>query len=215
MNTNSVFVTGTDTGVGKTYISCRMIRERVAAGLRVAAMKPIAAGLIDYEGQRVSEDVIALEQASNVKAPRSLINPFAFTEAIAPHIASDLEGNPIDLAVIQSAFQQLQAVSDCVVVEGAGGFLVPLDAQRTLADLAVALQLPVVLVVGMRLGCLNHALLTAEAIAARDLSLAGWIANECAGVMPRFDENLATLKTKIRAPCLEVVRYAPYPLTSL
>jgi dethiobiotin synthetase len=172
-------------------------------------MKPIAAGLIDCSEQWVSEDVLALEAAANVSAPRALINPFAYHEPIAPHIAAALEGKPIEIATIQSAFNQLRAMSDCVIVEGAGGFLVPLDDHHTLADIAVALQLPVVLVVGMRLGCLNHALLTVEAIQARGLQLHGWVANECAGVMPRFEENLATLIRCIQAPCLQVVRYQP------
>jgi dethiobiotin synthetase len=206
---NSLFVTGTDTGVGKTLISTQLIAERVAQGLRVAPMKPIAAGLIAHQGEQVSEDVLALEAVANVKAPRSLVNPFAYHEPIAPHIAAALEAKPIDIATIQSAFTQLQAISDCVIVEGAGGFLVPLNDRQTLADLAVALQLPVVLVVGIRLGCLNHALLTAEAIQSRGLKLHGWVANECAGVMPRFEENLATLAQRIQAPCLKVVRYQP------
>ncbi len=207
---NSVFVTGTDTGVGKTRVVCDLIKQRTTQGLRVAAFKPIAAGLIEHEGM-VSEDVLAHEACVNVHAPRALTNPYSFASPIAPHIAADDEHVVIDIHNIVAAYRALAQLADCVIVEGAGGLLVPFNVQvrLTQADLISALNLPVILVVGMRLGCLNHALLTVEALQRRGLNLQGWVANECAGEMPRFEDNLATLQTMIDAPCVDVIRYQP------
>ncbi|MBP8163331.1 MAG: dethiobiotin synthase, partial [Propionivibrio sp.] len=137
--------------------------------------------------------------------PRELVNPYLFHPAIAPHIAASEEGRTIDIDRIVDSFDTLRGLADAVLVEGVGGFCVPLGPQSDSADLAEQLGLPVILVVGMRLGCINHALLTQQAIAARGLKLAGWIANRIDPAMSRFDENLATLKTRINAPLLGVI----------
>lgn len=205
------FVTGTDTEVGKTFVSCALLHAMRQRGWTALGMKPVAAGF-DAEGK--NEDVEQLIAASSVTAPRELVNPYAFRAAIAPHIAAAEEGRTIELANIVTAFEQLQGLADVVLVEGVGGFCVPLgpghDAADT-ADLAAALNLPVILVVGMRLGCISHALLTEQAIVARGLKLVGWIANRIDPAMSRFEENLATLKERIGAPLLGVVPYGTTP----
>jgi len=206
----SYFVVGTDTSVGKTYVASALIRYFAASGKKTAGMKPIASGceLSEHgiwQGQLVNDDVVALYEASSVKAPLELINPYHFAPAIAPHIAAEKAGVVIDLDLIVRSYQVLAEMADVVVVEGAGGFLVPVSAQQSMADLAVKLDLPVVLVVGMRLGCINHALLTVEAIKACGLKLAGWVANQIEPDMSMFAENLASLRERIDAPCLSVV----------
>lgn len=205
--TSAYFVTGTDTGAGKTTISASLIRHFVGAGFKSLGMKPIASGCEVVNGEWVNEDVTALRLASNVEAPLDLVNPYRFMPAIAPHIAAAQAGVEMDIEVIVAAYRQLRSMADVVVVEGAGGFLVPINPHETLADLAIKLDIPVILVVGMRLGCINHALLTVEAIRARGLKLAGWVANQIAPDMPMFDANLATLQQLIAAPCLSVVGF--------
>lgn len=197
------FVTGTDTGVGKTTVACAMLNAFSAAGKSAVGMKPVAAGL---ENGRCA-DVEALARAGNVSAPLELVNPYAFEPAIAPHIAAELAGVEIDIDVVADAYRKLSRLADVVVVEGAGGFLVPLNAQATMADLARELALRVVLVVGMRLGCLNHALLTREAIGARGLSCAGWVANCLSSSMPALDENVGTLEQRLACPLLGVIEF--------
>ncbi|MCB5186311.1 dethiobiotin synthase [Methylobacillus gramineus] len=199
------FVTGTDTGVGKTMISSMLVRQFAQRGLRSTGMKPVASGCEWHNGQLVSEDVTQLLAASNVDLPVSDINPYAFEPAIAPHIAAKQAGVQIDLSNIKAAFERLQANADVVIVEGAGGFYVPLDDQYDIADLAAHLSLPVILVVGLRLGCINHALLTAEAITRRGLTLAGWVANQVDPEMAMLEENLHTLHQRMPVPCLGVV----------
>jgi dethiobiotin synthetase len=204
------FVIGTDTGVGKTYIASALVRYFAAMGTQVVGMKPVASGCeVGKEGiwqnQLVNEDMAALYVASNVKADIDLINPYRFAPAIAPHIAAKQVGVSINTDVILQRYQALQVMADMVVVEAAGGFFVPLNDDETIADLAVKLNVPLILVVGMRLGCINHALLTVEAIKARGLTLAGWVANRIDADMPVFEENLASLKQRIAAPCLAVV----------
>lgn len=202
----SYFIIGTDTNVGKTYIASALIKHFVRAGCQAVGMKPLASGCnITAEGELLNDDVQALTAASNVAAPLDLINPYRFEPAIAPHIAATQAGQAVDCAQVIRAYQQLSSLADIVVVEGAGGFLVPLNEQHTLADLAVMLNIPVILVVGMRLGCINHALLTVEAVQARGLRLAGWVANQLEPEMPVFAENLASLQQRIAAPCLGVV----------
>lgn len=202
----SYFITGTDTNVGKTYIASALLRHFAKSGSAIG-MKPIASGCELMNGELVNEDVVALTAASTVKAAPDIINPYSFAPAIAPHIAAEQAGVEIALGTIVQAYQQLSALADTVIVEGAGGFLVPINSKQTFADVAQALALPVILVVGMRLGCINHALLTVEAIQARGLHLAGWVANEIQPGMAMFEENLASLKQRISAPCLSVVRY--------
>ena len=202
----SYFIIGTDTNVGKTYIASALIKHFVRAGCQTVGMKPLASGCnITAEGELLNDDVLALRAASNVSAPLDLINSYRFAPAIAPHIAAEQVGEVVDCAQIVQAHQQLSTQADIVIVEGAGGFFVPLNGQQTLADLAVMLNLPIILVVGMRLGCINHALLTVEAIKARGLTLAGWVANLVDPDMPVFAENLASLQQRIAAPCLSVV----------
>lgn len=186
-----VFVTGTDTGVGKTRVAVALLAALAASGLHAVGMKPVAAGI--DAGADINEDVAALAAAGSVDAPLALRNPYAFTAPIAPHLAARDAGARIDLGVIERAFAALAARADIVVVEGAGGALVPLGAHEDMLDIARVLRLPVLLVVGMRLGCLNHALLSTLAIRARGLTLAGWVANELPPGMARCADNVATL----------------------
>lgn len=201
------FITGTDTGVGKTRIACKLIRDYVALGHKVIGMKPVAAGTELVNGAWVNDDVLKLEAASNVKAPRALVNPYSFNEAIAPHIAAKKAGVEIDIKVIQQAFKKLVSMADVMIVEGAGGFLVPLNDTETMADLAAALNIPIILVVGMKLGCINHTLLTIEAIQARNLSLHGWVANRIVPDMPYCDENIAAITQKTQMNYLKNYAY--------
>lgn len=196
------FVTGTDTGVGKTFVTCALLQAFRKAGRAALAMKPVAAG-VDAQGR--NDDVELLRAASSVAVDRALINPYCFNEAIAPHLAAQLHGQVIDGEVIVRAFDRLSAQARFCLVEGVGGFRVPLAAGMDTADLAVRMGLPMILVVGLRLGCLNHALLTAEAIAARGLPFAGWVANRIDPQMPYWQENLATLRALLPAPLLGVL----------
>jgi dethiobiotin synthetase len=194
------FVVGTDTGIGKTHATCALLHALARRHARVCGMKPIAAGGVQTAGGFTNEDSIAHRAASTIRVPPELDNPILLPEPLSPHLAAARAGTSIAFDTVLSAVAELRARTDALVVEGAGGFLVPLSETQTGADLAVALKLPLVLVVGMRLGCLNHALLTAEAIRARGLTLAGWIANR---VDPDFlcpEENLAYLRTHLAAP---------------
>ncbi|MCL2523882.1 MAG: dethiobiotin synthase [Betaproteobacteria bacterium] len=200
------FLTGTDTGIGKTFITCALLRRARQLGFAAAGLKPVASGT-DAAGR--NEDVEAIRAASGVELAREIVNPYCFAAAIAPHLAAAEAGSAIRFAPIIAACQEARQIADFVVVEGVGGFRVPLGADGDSADLAVALGLPLILVVGMRLGCINHALLTAEAIAARGLRLAGWVANRIDPAMARFDANLQTLENLLPAPLLGVVPHAP------
>lgn len=203
----SFFVTGTDTGVGKTLASAALTRALVTRGLRVAVMKPIASGSDPTpEGPRNS-DALTLMAVANVAAPYEVVNPYCFLPPVSPHIAAQEAHVTIDLALLRSRFDSLASASDCVVVEGAGGWLAPISATATMADLAAALGLPVLVVIGLRLGCLNHALLTRESLASRGVPFAGWIAN---AIDPHFDrpaENLATLTHRLGEPPLAHVPF--------
>jgi dethiobiotin synthetase len=187
------FVAGTDTGVGKTFAAVAIIRSLVRANFAVAGMKPVAAGAALRATGFRNDDALALAGAANVKAPYTSVNPYCFKEPVSPHIAADAEGITIDVGTILQEFDNLKAQADCVVVEGAGGWLVPIGNGLTMADVAVALALPVVMVVGLRLGCLNHAALTARAITSSGLRLDHWIANEIDPAFARREENIATL----------------------
>ena len=201
---NGAFITGTDTGVGKTRIACALVRALAAQGVRVAVMKPVAAGAdLTPEGYRNS-DALELISASNVPAPYEMVNPICVPLPASPHIAAKEAGIVIDLAVIRQQFEQLKARSDLVIVEGAGGWLAPIGDDDTMADIAKALSLPVILVVGLRLGCLNHALLSRRAIEADGLKLGGWIANHVQPHFERADENIATLQRHFAAPPLAI-----------
>lgn len=201
MSNFSCFVTGTDTDVGKTLISAALLHSLVQSGIRALGMKPVAAGCVDG----VNADVQMLEQAGNVHLPLSARTLYLYDEFCAPHIAAERAGQEIDLSRICRAAHALRAQTQALVVEGVGGFCVPLNAAVDTADLAQDLGLPVVLVVGLRLGCINHALLTAQAIAARGLSLIGWVANTIDADMLYRTENIAALQARLAAPLLGVV----------
>ena len=200
------FVTGTDTEVGKTHITCALLWRARQDGLSAVGLKPVAAGT-DASGS--NEDVAAIRACNTLDLPPEILNPYCFAPPIAPHIAAAEAGVEIDFSVIAHAVENARRQADWVLVEGAGGFCVPLGADRDSADLAVHLGLPVILVVGMRLGCINHALLTAEAIAVRGLLLAGWVANRIDPAMSRFEENLLALRERLDAPLLGVVPFDP------
>ena len=203
MSARGVFVTGTDTGVGKTVACCALIHALRERGLRVHPFKPIAAGAIERSGRIANEDTMALAAAAGLDdAAWDRITPVLLREPMAPHIAAAHEGRALALAPVRSAFERISAAGDYVVAEGVGGFRVPLDAKHDTVDLARELALPVVLVVGMRLGCLNHALLTRDAIAAAGLRLAAWIANTIDPGMGALDENVAALDERLGAPRL-------------
>jgi len=199
------FITGTDTGTGKTLFACALIHSFAQQGFKSAGFKPVAAGCRLQHNMLISEDVELLMAASNVALPMAQLNSYAFASAIAPHIAAAQAGVEIKLQVIRQAYQKLVAQTDVVIVEGIGGFRVPLSDGLDTADLAESLALPVILVVGMRLGCLSHALLTAEAVRARGLKLAGWVANQIDPEMAAFDENLLAIRQRLAAPCLGVL----------
>ncbi|MES2260597.1 MAG: dethiobiotin synthase [Pseudomonadota bacterium] len=196
------FVTGTDTEIGKTLASSAMLHALVQSGVRACGMKPVAAGAVPRDGALHNDDADQLIAAGNVSMLPSLTTPYMLKEPAAPHIAAAIEGIVIDAVPILAAYLEIAAATDAVVVEGVGGFRVPLNDSFDTADLAQQLALPVVLVVGLRLGCISHALLTVEAIEARGLTLAGWIANELALEMNFADENVAALAERIGAPLL-------------
>ena len=204
-----LFVAGTDTGAGKTLVATALLHAFAARGLRSLGMKPVAAGCVELDGRLVNEDVTALVAASNVAASENDINPYRFRPAIAPHLAAALTGERISLERIHTAYAVLCRNADRVVVEGAGGLLVPLNEDRDFADLIRLLDLPVVLVVGMRLGCLNHALLSAEVLRHRGLKLVGWVANSLEPAMAEFAGNLQSLRNRMQAPLLGVLPYGP------
>jgi len=202
------FVTGTDTGVGKTLVSCALLHAFAAQGLRVVGMKPVAAGC-DDDGR--NEDVQQLRAAGNVLASLGQINPYNFLHPVAPHIAARNAGVRIEFARILTSYRELVSQADVVIVEGVGGFKVPLNERQDSAELAQQLALPVILVVGMRIGCLNHALLTADAVRACGLKLAGWVANVLQPDMAALQDNIEALELRLAAPLLGVIGYQALP----
>jgi dethiobiotin synthetase len=202
MSARGVFVTGTDTGIGKTHASVALLRAHRAHGRRASGMKPVASGCRATPAGLRNEDAEALIAASDPAPAYALCNPFAFEPPIAPHIAAREANIEVSLRPIGDAFREIASRTDRVVVEGVGGWLVPLSDQLMQADLVRALGLPVVLVVGLRLGCINHTLLTARAIEADGCTLAGWIANRIDPAMAFADENLATLRARLAMPLL-------------
>jgi dethiobiotin synthetase len=211
LTAHGFFVTGTDTGVGKTLVACSLLGAFASRGLRAVGMKPVASGAVPRAAGLVHDDVERLVAAGNVAAPREEVNPYCFAPPIAPHLAASAVGMRIDLDHIGRCFDALAAAADVVVVEGVGGFRVPLGPGADTAQLAARLALPVVLVVGMRLGCLNHALLTADAIAGRGLALAGWVANHIDPGMAAADENVRALEALIDAPLLARIAFSAAP----
>jgi dethiobiotin synthetase len=193
-----LFVTGTDTGVGKTRVAVALLRALAGEGRHAVGMKPVAAGIAP--GAAANADVDALRAAGNVVAPPADVNPFCYAPPIAPHVAAAEAGQPIRLETIVAAYERLAQRADVVVVEGAGGALVPLGGGADMLDIAAALRLPVLLVVGIRLGCLNHALLSELAIRGRGLRLAGWVANRVDPAMERADDSVRTLDALLGSP---------------
>ncbi|WP_027467456.1 dethiobiotin synthase [Deefgea rivuli] len=208
------FITGTDTDVGKTVASAQLIRGFCNAGYKTVGMKPAASGCERSGDILINMDVEAHRSASNIDAPLALINPYRFEPAISPHLAAKDAGVTIDLTHLINCAEQLSRMADIVIIEGAGGWYAPLSEDLAIADLASALNAPVIVVVGMRLGCLNHALLTIEAIQLRGLVVAGWIANLIDPDFNRYAENLAYLKQRITAPLLAEFTYDNEALTA-
>ncbi|KAF1704457.1 dethiobiotin synthase [Pseudoxanthomonas suwonensis] len=206
-----LYVTGTDTGAGKTLASCALLHALRNAGRRAVGMKPVASGCERIEGAWRNEDALALQAASDPRPAYADLNPCALPEPLAPELAARAAGVGITLPPLLEAFGRLRAQADVVVVEGVGGWAAPLAGDIDQADLVRALEAPVVLVVGMRLGCLNHARLTARAIAADGFRLAGWIASEVDPHMACREENLALLSARLDAPCLGRLPYCPAP----
>lgn len=211
MAVSAFYVTGTDTGIGKTIASTALLHALRARGQRAVGMKPVASGCTrEADGWR-NEDALALQEASKPRPRYDDLNPYALPLPLAPELAAADAGVQLELAPIAAAFERLRAQADVVVVEGVGGWAAPLSATLDQADLARALRLPVVLVVGLRLGCLNHARLSAAAIAADGLQCIGWIGNEIDPAMERIDDNMAMLRARLPMPCWGRLPYRPQP----
>lgn len=204
--TQAYFITGTDTEIGKTHATCALLAHATQAGLRVVGLKPIAAGT-DPDGQ--NDDVRRLMLASNVALENRIVNPWLFDEPVSPHIAAHHAGIEITLPPITASFQSACSQADLVLVEGVGGIYAPLSDTLMQPDLIRALDIPVILVVGLRLGCLNHALLTAAALAKEGCRLAGWVGNHIDPDFQAQTDNIATLRQRLRAPCLGILPFDP------
>lgn len=215
MATNTFFITGTDTDVGKTVIASAMLVAANNRGLSTVACKPVAAGCRQTEEGLRNDDALSLQQCMSLSLPYEQVNPVALEPAIAPHIAATQIGKRLQAERLVGFCQAvLMQRADLAIVEGAGGWRVPLNASQTLADLAKTLQIPVVMVVGIKLGCINHALLTSEAIANDGLHLAGWVANQTQPDMACANENISTLRSMIAAPCLGEVPFLESPTSA-
>ena len=188
------FITGTDTEIGKTFVSSLLIKFFAEKGYKVAGMKPVASGADKVDGVLQNEDALALMQSSNIDIDYKTVNPYTFEPAVSPHIAAEQAGIEVKHDVIKDNYNKLQQVADVVVVEGVGGWYAPISCHTTVADLAESMQLPVILVVGLRLGCLNHALLTSQALRQSGLTVAGWIANHVEEDFSSAGKNISTLK---------------------
>jgi dethiobiotin synthetase len=208
---STFFVAGTDTGIGKTHATCALLHAVRARGFNACGMKPVASGSVETREGLRNDDALALQAASSAPMPYEWINPVALREPLSPHLAAAHEGVEIRLAPLRDAFMRLRDMHDMVMVEGVGGWLVPLSRGLLASDIARQWQLPVILVVGMRLGCLSHALLSARAIATDGCRLVGWIGNRIDPDMVAVDENLATLRQLLPAPCLGVLPYGEPP----
>jgi len=205
--TNGIFITGTDTGIGKTIVSCALMHELAQQGYKVAGMKPIASGASFHNGQLQNEDALALIQHANTSADYERVNPYCFEPAIAPHIAAKQARVDINMSIIQQAFTELGKQADWVVVEGVGGWMVPINEQQVVADIAFELALPVILVVGLRLGCINHTLLTMESMQSKGVNIMGWIANQLDPDLTATEQIIKTLQNKLNSSYLG---YLPY-----
>ena len=200
-----LFITATDTGVGKTWITITLMEALRRQGLKVAGMKPVATGCAETENGLRSADAVLVQAHASTFHDYALINPYAFKPAVSPHIAAELAHATIDLSCIADSYRSLAAGADCVLVEGIGGWRVPLGPDNTLVDLVRVLGLPVVLVVGLRLGCINHALLTVECMRADKTNLCGWVANRLEADYLEPEKTLQTLERLIIVPCLGVL----------
>ena len=210
---NGYFVTGTDTEVGKTLISGALILKLREQGINAIGFKPVVAGTYqDATGKTLNEDVETLRIASNLGSNELSLCPYVLDQPAAPHLVAACQGLKLEMGVMLQAFQIIQNQADCVVVEGAGGLLIPLNDQKDLSDFAKEIHLPIIVVVGMKLGCINHALLTYEAIKARNLTIAGWIGNALFTEMPFLQENLQTLKARMTTPFLGLIPVLPKAL---
>ncbi|HEC20868.1 MAG TPA: dethiobiotin synthase [Gammaproteobacteria bacterium] len=205
------FITGTDTDVGKTTIALALMRALQHKGLTVAAMKPVSAGCRQTKNGLRNHDALQLQQQASIELPYELVNPYAFAAPIAPHIAAAQNNTTMHIEPIVDAYQKIASQAEVVIVEGAGGWKVPLNDTETMADLATALGLPVITVVGLRLGCLNHALLTADSIAAHGLQPLAWIGNSLSPDLNCASENIDTLKRRLPGGCLSIVPFYPDP----
>jgi dethiobiotin synthetase len=211
MSTGSVFIAGTDTGIGKTHVACALIHALREAGYATSGMKPVASGCVQMPDGWRNDDALALQAASEPMPAYEDINPVALAEAVAPHLAAELAGIEITLPPLRRGFDALQASHDWVVVEGVGGWMVPLSPSLMASALAQEWKLPVILVVGLRLGCINHAQLSARAIETDGCRLLGWIGNRIDPSMPMADENIEALRRLLPAPCLGIVPFGNAP----
>ena len=202
---HSFFITGTDTNIGKTAITCSLIAKCIEEGFRAGGMKPVAAGCHIENGYMISDDVKKIIEVSNVDLNIKEINPYSFELPIAPHIS--FKSNEIDIHLIKKYLRSFENKMDYLFIEGVGGYAVPLTETFTTADLVENLDIQVILVVGMKLGCINHALLTVESILNKKQKLCGWVANRIDGDMQAYEEKFSFLKEKIKAPCLGEVPY--------
>ena len=202
-----IFIAGTDTGAGKTYVTCRLLEQYRALGIKAAGMKPVASGMSMIDGQWVNEDVEQIWRASGRAFPRELINQYVYQPFIAPHLAAEQTGAQITIAPVEQCYRQLEAVADVVIVEGAGGLMTPINDQQTYVELVRDLALEAILVVGIRLGCINHALLTQQVLQQSKIPFAGWVANyaEAAEAMP---EVVHSLEARLNAPLLGVLPWS-------
>jgi dethiobiotin synthetase len=213
--TRGIFVTGTDTNVGKTVVACALVRALRALGLRVAVMKPVASGATrTAEGLR-NADALSLIAAAGTEAPYPLVNPYCFEPPVSPHIAAKEAGIDVDTIMIRHNYEVLAREADWIVVEGAGGWFAPINDRQTMADLAWALSIPALLVVGLKLGCLNHAQLTRIGIESHGVSFAGWVACGVDPAMARAPENVAALERLLGEPALAVIGYSPESVSQL
>ncbi len=206
-----VFVTGTDTGVGKTQVSLGIMANLKEHGLRVAGMKPVASGCYREGSSLRNQDAVLLQTHSSINVDYSTVNPYAFEPAVSPHIAARRQGDKIRLEKVVDRFRILQELAEFVLVEGVGGWQVPLNSNDRLSDMVGVLGLPVVLVVGLRLGCLNHAFLTSSAIERSGCTLAGWVGNLAEPGFDCLEENMESLRQEIPAPCLGFVPFIDGP----
>ena len=202
-----LFITATDTDMGKTTIALALMQYLKRSGYSVAAFKPVAAGCNNTASDLRNQDAIQLQASSSIKVDYALLNPYAYEPPIAPHIAAEKTQQPIKIDTIKQCYEKIRRLADWTIVEGAGGWLVPINKQQTMADVTLALDIPVVVVVGMKLGCINHTLLTFDSIKQHGCQIAGWIANTVDPDMDNFDDNLAFLKHKLPAPLLATIPY--------